>query len=305
MKKLIVTLTMMVVIVGCAPRVPVNAEPEADAFYEKARLIMTKEEQNIYTHLPNEAARRQFEIEFWEKRDPTPDTPENENLLEFQERIAYANRWFRENRGKDKGWDTERGRILLQLGFPDERYFGDYTQANPYSGRLVSTNRIPMERWIYYRFNLVLVFADLKGFNELRLLRVPAGLLTALDLTKFTLDLRNRADLKRAFMFEAEYENGGIQIKIPVKKLSFKEEGDDMVADFKIAIHAYKDFEKTDTASREKTITTPKDKILNMKYLEFTIPYEFTQPGDYHLDVIIEEVATASKYRTFCRAKST
>ena len=303
MKKIALVLLLMVVVVGCGPKKPVTQDPGEDPFFEKARLIMTKEEQAIYKHLPDEEAKSVFLVEFWQKRDPTPDTEENENLIEFESRIAYANRWFREGKGQDRGWDSERGRVLLQIGFPDDRYFGDYTQADPYTGALRSTQRIPMERWIYYRFNLVLTFADRKGFGELRMIRVPAGLLTALDLTKFSLDLRNKSDLKRAFRFKADYRDGALEIEIPIKKLSFEGSKDEMIAKFKIDIHVYKDYQKLELVTQEKTITRPKAEILALKTFSYKVPYVPKERGDYYFDVIITELTTGSKFRNFCNYK--
>ena len=303
MKKIALTLLLVAAVAGCGPKKPINQDPGRDPFFEKARLIMTKEAQAIYKHLPDSAARQALQVEFWQKRDPTPDTDENENKIEFESRIAYANRWFREGKGKDRGWDSERGRILLQIGFPDDRYFGDYSQLNRYTGSLRSTQRIPMERWIYYRFNLVLLFADQKGFGELRLVRVPAGLLTALDLTKFTLDLRNKADLKRAFRFEADYKDGGLEIEIPIKKLSFEDSGENLEARFKIDIHVYREYEKLEVVTKEKTVSRPKAEILAMKKLTFNLPYRPEENGNYYFDVIISELSSGSKYRDFFSQK--
>ena len=76
----------------------INQDPYYESFFEKARLIMTKEEIEIYKQLPDLKSKEEFIDEFWKKRDPFPETPENENKIEFERRIAYANRWFRENR---------------------------------------------------------------------------------------------------------------------------------------------------------------------------------------------------------------
>ncbi len=101
---------------------------------------MTGEEIQIYKHLADRKAREEFIEEFWQKRDPLPDTPENEARVEFDRRIAYANRWFKENRAAGRGWDTPRGRILIQLGEPDNRYLNDMINDPGVKG---------FERWIY------------------------------------------------------------------------------------------------------------------------------------------------------------
>lgn len=305
MKKTILFVVPLVIIamMACGPKKKIIQDPFYDTFFEKTRLIMTSEEQEIYKHLPDEDAKREFIQEFWDKRDPTPETEENENRQAFQQRIEYANQWFNEGAGKDRGWDTERGRILLQLGFPDRREFGDYTSTDPITGRLRGTKRYPMERWYYYEYSLALVFVDLNGFGKLRLIRVPPTLLTALDMAKFTLDLRDKQKMKRAFKFEADFEKDGLTIEIPVKKLSLEEKDNNMTATFDITVYIYLDFKKIDKLSEKKTITKSKNDFLNTKNLTFKIPYTLSKKGSYYFDVIIEEVLTNSKYRNFCKAK--
>jgi GWxTD domain-containing protein len=289
---------------ACGPRKKIIQDPFYDSFFEKTRLIMTSEELEIYKHLPDDASKKEFIKEFWDKRDPTPETEENENRDAFQERIQYANTWFNEGAGKDRGWETERGRILLQLGFPDRREFGDYSPTNPQTGQLLyGTKRYPMERWYYYRYQLGLVFVDLNGFGKLRLFRVPPTLLTALDTAKFTLDLRDKEKIKRAFKFNTDYKKEGLQIEIPVKKLSLEEKDGNMTTTFDVAVYVYFDYKRIDKITDKKTITYPKDKLLNMKDITFTIPYKLPKRGSYYFDVIIEEVLTSSKYRNFCKAK--
>src|SRR5260370_26802110 len=65
--------------------------------------------------------KRRFLRDFWRKRGPTPDTPENEQMVAFYGRIAQANQRFREGRGASiPGWRTDRGRIFLVQGEPDD-----------------------------------------------------------------------------------------------------------------------------------------------------------------------------------------
>lgn len=300
----LIIIILAIALIGCSSKKKINQDPHFDSFFEKARLIMSKEELAIYKHLPSSAAKEEFIKEFWEKRDPTPETEENENRLEFQERIKYANRWFKEGKANNSGWDTERGRILLQLGFPNRREFGDYTQTNPRSGQLIGTKRYPMERWYYYRYQLGLVFVDMDGFGKLRLIRVPATLLTALEMSKFTLDLRDKAKLKRAFKFKADFKKDLIQIEIPVKKLSFEESENQMIAKFKIEVYIYHNYQKIEKLTETKTITRSADDVLKSKTLNFTLPYKPEKKGSYYFDIIVEEVLTASKYRNFFSHKN-
>ena len=75
--------------------------------------------------------------EFWQEHDPTPGTPENELKIEFYRRVTIANQRFTIMR--QEGWRTDRGRIYIQYGEPDQ--IDDYPVAM--SGR-------PFQVWHYY-----------------------------------------------------------------------------------------------------------------------------------------------------------
>lgn len=271
-----------------------------DQFYRIARLIMTKEEKKIYKHLADKDAKLKFIEEFWEKRDPTPGTEENESKQEFYLRIAYANKWFHET-SKGNGWDTERGRILLQLGFPDQRKF---TESPPtYRGRTVTTKRIQREVWIYDRYQMSLFFDDFDDEGRLRLRRIPANFSYALDRAKFSLNFASKSRKKRDFKFDADYKAGNVEVSIPVKKVSFEEKDDRMIAEFGLKVYVYRNNVKVDEINMEKNYSMEKDKLLNMKTIEISIPCSLSEKGRYYLDVVIEEKNTEMKYRDFVKCK--
>jgi GWxTD domain-containing protein len=67
------------------------------------------------------SGKRNFLREFWRRRDPTPGTPENSAMTQFYAAVAYANEAFREGGAAQiPGWRTDRGRIHLKHGRPDE-----------------------------------------------------------------------------------------------------------------------------------------------------------------------------------------
>jgi GWxTD domain-containing protein len=290
---------------ACGTKQQVRKEPPVsyeDSFYQTARFIMTREESDIYKHLPDREARKEFIEEFWKKRDPDPVTEENENRLEFEERIRYADKWFRET-PRGSGWDTERGRILLQLGFPDRRAFGE--KADTYRGRLITSKRYPMEVWEYYRHHLVLVFADTNDSGRLRLTRIPSNLQTVMDLTRFSLDLREQDKLKTAFRFKASFKNDILHITIPIKKISFEEKGGEMIADFGITLYVYLNSRKIDEITTLKSLRLDKEKLLrgSAKNTGFKVPYPLREKGKYYFDVVIEDKSSTSRYRNFVTHK--
>src|SRR5271157_6425487 len=84
---------------------------------EDVRWIITDEEQKAFKMLSNDEERDQFIEAFWQRRDPTPDTEENEFKEEHYRRIEYANEHFAAG---VPGWRTDRGRIYIMYGQPDE-----------------------------------------------------------------------------------------------------------------------------------------------------------------------------------------
>src|SRR5271157_2943955 len=84
---------------------------------EDVRWIITPEELSAFKQLSNDEERDAFIEQFWLRRDPTPDTPENEYKEEHYRRIAYANEHFASG---IPGWRTDRGRIYIAYGPPDQ-----------------------------------------------------------------------------------------------------------------------------------------------------------------------------------------
>lgn len=272
-----------------------------DPFFRIARLIMTKEEIDIYKRLPDHESRLEFIDEFWKKRDPTPGTEENESKQEFILRIAYANKYFRET-PKGEGWNTERGRILLQLGFPDQRKFSELPPT--YQGRLLSTRSIRKEIWIYDRYQMVLYFDDSLSKDKLSLYKVPGNFSYNLERAKFSLNLAEKSDSKKNFKFDANYSKSGqIDVSIPVKIVSFEEKDNLMTAEFGVEVYVYKNNVKIDEFSTSKTFSMEKDKLLNMKAIEFSVPYSASEKGKYYFDVVIEEKSSEAKFRDFVKFK--
>ena len=115
---------------------------------EDVRWIITDEEKTAFKQLSNDEERDQFIEQFWLRRDPTPDTVENEYKEEHYRRIAYANEHFAAG---VQGWRTDRGRIYIMYGPPDEIEShpsgGAYQRPTDEGGGETST--YPFEDWRY------------------------------------------------------------------------------------------------------------------------------------------------------------
>src|SRR5688572_16404407 len=181
---------------------PRNVKPELKEAYKRwlttdVAYIITKDERRAFQALTTDEERENFIENFWRRRDPNPDTEENEYREEYYERIAYANEHFSSG---IPGWKTDRGRIYIAWGKPDSIEThptgGAYDRPSWEGGG--STTTYPFEVWWYRHLDgvgdgLEIEFVDPTGTGEYRLARdahekdalrnVPgAGLTTAEQL---------------------------------------------------------------------------------------------------------------------------
>jgi GWxTD domain-containing protein len=135
-------------------------EAELDTLYTPLLYLMTAGEQGVYPSLTL-TGKRDYLRQFWAKRDPTPESPRNEAQEEFYRLIAEANREFGEpGAAAIPGWRTDRGRIFVRYGRPDEVF------QRPLEGK---TN--PYVVWKYTRNRpLKYVFMDLTNFGNYALI---------------------------------------------------------------------------------------------------------------------------------------
>ena len=83
---------------------------------EDVHWIITDQELKAFKSLSNDEERDNFIEQFWLRRNPNPDSPENEFREEHYRRIAYANEHFAAGK---PGWKTDRGHIYISFGKPD------------------------------------------------------------------------------------------------------------------------------------------------------------------------------------------
>jgi GWxTD domain-containing protein len=115
---------------------------------EDVRWIISDEEKSAFMQLSNDEERDNFIEAFWQRRDPTPDTAENEFKEEHYRRIAYANEHFPAG---IPGWKTDRGRMYIVFGPPDEieSHPSGGTYERPMEEGGGSTSTFPFEQWRY------------------------------------------------------------------------------------------------------------------------------------------------------------
>ncbi|MGH9692272.1 MAG: GWxTD domain-containing protein [Candidatus Acidiferrales bacterium] len=160
-----------------------DLEKELDSQYKKwlnedVVYIITPEEKNAFLHLETNEEREQFIEQFWQRRNPDPDSPDNTFKEEHYRRIAYANEHYASG---IPGWKSDRGRIYIMYGPPDEIQThptgGTYERPDSEGGG--ETETYAFEDWRYRYIegigeDVELEFVDPSGSGEYRLTMDPS-----------------------------------------------------------------------------------------------------------------------------------
>lgn len=137
----------------------VMTEEECDLSFGQIKYIATNNELDQYEKLSDVDSKREFLFNFWKRRDPNPNTPENEFKQEYDKRIKFVNNRFKTF--NKPGTKTDRGRVYLQYGEPDEMEL----HPNDYDKK-------PYEIWYYNSIEagVIFVFGDITGYSDYELL---------------------------------------------------------------------------------------------------------------------------------------
>mgnify|MGYP002476344252 CR=1 FL=1 len=92
--------------------------PDKDWYEGPARYILSREEEKQYRALATGEERLRFIEDFWARRDEDPSTPANESEIRFWKRVSEADGSFHD--APYPGWKTDRGKLHILLGPPDE-----------------------------------------------------------------------------------------------------------------------------------------------------------------------------------------
>ena len=145
---------------------------------EDVVYIITDEERKAFKQLNTDEEREQFVEQFWLRRDPTPDTVENEFKEEHYRRIAYANERYASGA---PGWKMDRGRIYITFGPPDEidehPSGGSYNRPTAEGGG--ETTTFPFEDWRYRYIegignDIIIEFVDTSMTGEYHMTMDPS-----------------------------------------------------------------------------------------------------------------------------------
>jgi len=137
----------------------VMSEEELDDLYSKAKYIALQSETDQYDLLTNLEGKREFTFNFWEARKNDPLVSENYSYLAYLDRVKESNVKYGAM-GK-KGWKTDRGRIYIMYGEPNEiERYPNEPETRPY------------EKWNYHDIEggVQFIFGDITGFSDYQLI---------------------------------------------------------------------------------------------------------------------------------------
>ena len=293
MKKTTIYLAAVLVIglAGCSRPPGIQLDPESRDFLEYARLIMTRQEQTIFKHLPDIESRKEFIEEFWLKRDPDTETEENEFRDEFFRRIDYANKRFKEGA---PGWKTDRGRFYIYFGFPDKIEETRMHYIPGVQGSVIL--------WVWYRYEFGVRFIDKYGYGQYTVdpyNDIYGNFFDAIERAKF--GMAEEDEFGRKFVdFKVDYDRATAElvVGVPSRAMVFREENQILKTDFEFDFFVYR---QNNTGNRlkfteKRTLEMTEEELLETDTITFRFPLDI-EKGKYYLDCVLHANEVVSKSR--------
>ncbi|MBU4254483.1 MAG: GWxTD domain-containing protein [Acidobacteria bacterium] len=283
-------------LIGCSRSPGIPLDPTSRDFLEYARLIMSRQEQIIFAHLPDIESREEFIEDFWLKRDPDPETAENEFMVEFFRRIDYANKRFKEG---PPGWKTDRGRFYIYFGFPDKIDETRMHNIPEVQGSVIL--------WVWYRYEFGVRFVDKYGYGQYTVdpyHDIYGNFFDAIERAKF--GMAEEDEFGRKFVdFDVEYDSDSSElvVGVPAKAMVFREEDKILKTDFEFEFYIYSE----DTGKRKKftekqTLEMTEEELLDADVITFRFPLSL-EKGKYFLDCVLNANEVVSKSRKIFNIK--
>jgi len=274
-------------------RGPKNLNPEEQEFFSYVRYIITRQERKTFLELPP-SERARFIAEFWKRRDLDPATEVNEYKNEYLKRIEEAKHLFTE--GGTLGWLTDRGRIYVLLGPPEQR------EAYP---RGYSFYGVPLEIWHYGFYQILfydrrwngnfeldsqsaMMIADINTAQMSLRSRIKEGGEEGGALADFQIDVRLIGDRSQL-----------VVISLPYSGIGFTSEDEKFKVTFEVAWEVYDAADKKiREGTKSSSLDLSQDELKKLSGKEYSIefPLDLT-PGDYQLAVTLKDLTARNEHR--------
>ena len=135
----------------------IMAETDCEKMLDQIKYIADPDELAQISKLESFEGKKQFLFRFWVSRNNNNASGINESRVEFDKRIAFANKMF--SYKYKEGYKTDRGRVIIKYGMPDD------IERHP-----AEANTQPYEKWTFNNVeqepNVLFVFADISGFGN-------------------------------------------------------------------------------------------------------------------------------------------
>ena len=278
------------IFISCASRkLEKNLSPENKEFFSKVRYIITKQERKIFLNLPP-SDRKDFIEEFWKKRDPDPDTEENEFKAQYFARIEESNRLFVE--GATPGWLQDRGRVYILLGPPERREV--YPRGYSFYGK-------PMEIWYYGFFPIPFIDHSQSGNYELE----PLSARHIAEINRAQMELKPKTVTKNV-VFDLNLEIRRIKenevlihIGVPYKSIWFAEKKNKLETTLELSMEIFDSSEKKVWGHQKNYLLSlleeNVEEVMGKEYV-IEIPVSLER-GNYTLTAELENKTDESRVR--------
>jgi GWxTD domain-containing protein len=305
-------------IAACSRAPKIKGDAEAEAFFERAQLVMTREDLDIFRALPDREARAEFMADFWRMRDPNPETEANEALEEFERRVAFANKWFsrfdpirgRDVEGKshpETGCVSDRGRVYVLLGPPQRIQFmspdlesGD--MRIPFFRKVTDEQEFSTEFWHYDRLRIDVEFE--RSASGRWDLWPSSGVAERLDEAKLKLiEDHYRYASTKVLAFTAKYDGQAFRLEVPAEGVDFD---DEWKACLEVTVNVYRDGQRVDRVGTTERLDWSADEPAEVRTVSIEIPCDLAEKGDHVFEVIVEDRGAScfSKRRALIRSKA-
>jgi len=282
----------LIFLISCAAgRMPKNLAPDEQEFFSNVRYIISGQEKKAFLALPP-SERPRFIDEFWKKRDLDPSTELNEFKTEYLKRISEAKHLFSE--GGTSGWLTDRGRIYILLGPPEQRE--TYPRGYGFYDR-------PSEIWHYGFYQIYFVDSRWNGNFEL----VPESARMMAEINSAQMQLRSQETVgqgKALADFDVDVRKTSdrerlVLVSIPYRDIWFSAEGKEFKTSLELTWEVYDAADKKiqeGSKTHPLSLTQEQLKELRSKELLIEIPLDLG-PGDYQVALTLKNLTDQNQVR--------